>query len=74
MQTASPLCGVNVAIYYLAIAFLIAWVVKVIILRWGGVNTYRNCVPFFVGLMVGHYAGRAVALGTTIISQQALML
>jgi len=58
-------------IYAVYIAFFIAWLVKLLILRWGGVSTYRNCVPFFVGLMVGHYAGRAVALTTNMLFQRA---
>jgi hypothetical protein len=58
--------------YAVYIAFFIAWLVKLIVLRWGGVSTYRNCVPFFIGLMVGHYAGRAVSLTTTMIWERAL--
>ena len=57
-------------IYAVYIAFFIAWAVKIAILRWGGVKTYRNCVPFFIGLMVGHYAGRVVYLSTSMIYQR----
>jgi len=31
-------------------------------LRWGGLNGYRRAAPFFVGLCVGHFAARAVAI------------
>ena len=58
-------------IYAVYLAFFLAWLIKLAILRWGGVKTYRNCVPFFTGLMVGHYAGRAVSLTTSMIYQEA---
>jgi len=58
--------------YAVYLAFFIAWALKLIILRWGGVSTYRNCVPFFIGLMVGHYAGRAVSLTVSMLSERAL--
>jgi hypothetical protein len=58
--------------YAVYLAFLIAWLVKLIVLRWGGVKAYRACVPFFVGLMVGHYAGRAVSLTMSMLSERAL--
>ncbi|HJN14079.1 MAG TPA: DUF6785 family protein [Armatimonadota bacterium] len=60
-------------LYAVYLAFLIAWMVKIIILRWGGVKTYRSCVPFFIGLMVGHYGGRAVALTVGMIYETTLV-
>ena len=56
--------------YAVYIAFFVAWLTKVIVLRWGGVKAYRGCVPFFVGLMVGHYAGRAVALTMSMVHRR----
>jgi Family of unknown function (DUF6785)/Domain of unknown function (DUF6784) len=58
-------------IYAVYIAFLLAWLVKVMVLRWGGVNTYRRMVPFFIGLTVGHYAGRAVLLTVNALLSRA---
>jgi hypothetical protein len=58
--------------YAVYLAFLIAWLVKTIVLRWGGHSAYRACVPFFIGLMVGHYAGRAVSLTISMLSERAL--
>jgi hypothetical protein len=58
--------------YAVYLAFLIAWIVKLVVLRWGGVKTYRSCVPFFIGLMVGHYAGRAISLTVSMLSERAL--
>ena len=42
--------------------FFVAWLAKVILLRWGGYRAYRAATPFFIGLAVGHYLARAVAL------------
>jgi hypothetical protein len=42
--------------------FFVAWLAKVVLLRWGGYPAYRKAMPFFVGLAVGHYLARAVAL------------
>lgn len=58
-------------IYAVYIAFFVAWLAKTMILRWGGVSTYRRCVPFFIGLMVGHYAGRAVGLTVNMMLSRA---
>jgi hypothetical protein len=46
------------------IAIFIAWAVKVIILRIGGVRLYRRSTPFFVGILVGYVI--AVMLSTII--------
>ncbi|MCC6443043.1 MAG: hypothetical protein IT210_06240 [Armatimonadetes bacterium] len=35
-------------------SFLIAWFVKAIILRYGGLPLYRRGIPFFLGMTVGH--------------------
>lgn len=54
--------------YTVYLAFLVAWVAKVCLLRWGGFRAYRGATPFFVGLGVGHYLCRALALiGYTVL-------
>jgi hypothetical protein len=40
--------------------FLIAWLVKYAIVRYGGQKTYRNLMPFFLGLVLGDYVTGAV--------------
>lgn len=35
------------------VPMLIAWVVKILILRYGGLTIYRKCVPFFLGVILG---------------------
>jgi len=34
---------------------LAVWLVKVLVLRLGGVRLYRRLVPFFIGIIMGHY-------------------
>ena len=48
--------------YAVYMGFFLAWLAKVTLLRWGGHQTYRQSIPFFLGLCVGHYVGRTVAL------------
>lgn len=35
--------------------FLIAWAVKLVMLRYGGLKLYRQAVPFFLGMVLGDY-------------------
>jgi hypothetical protein len=35
--------------------FLVAWVCKVVTLRYGGIRAYRAALPFFIGLVLGDY-------------------
>jgi hypothetical protein len=36
--------------------YLTAWVLKVCLLRYGGMRLYRAVVPFFIGLILGDIA------------------
>jgi len=38
------------------VPFLIAWLAKLIILRYGGMRLYRKSMPFFLGLILGDFA------------------
>jgi hypothetical protein len=40
---------------YMWMPFLIAWAVKTVILRYGGMRLYRAALPFFLGLILGDY-------------------
>ena len=42
---------------FLALPFFIAWVVKSLMLKIGGVQLYRKSLPLFLGLMVGYVTG-----------------
>jgi len=37
------------------VPLLIAYIVKVIIFRYGGIQSYRNALPFFYGLILGQF-------------------
>jgi hypothetical protein len=51
-------------LYTVYIGFFIAWAAKHLILRWGGIRMYSKGIPLFIGLLMGHYIGRAIALVT----------
>ena len=40
--------------------FLIAWLIKRLVLRYGGLRLYRNSLPFFFGLVLGDYVAGAL--------------
>ncbi len=40
--------------------FLIAWLIKRLVLRYGGLRLYRNSLPFFFGLVLGDYVSGAL--------------
>jgi hypothetical protein len=40
---------------YMWMPFLIAWVIKALLLRYGGMRLYRAALPFFLGLILGDY-------------------
>lgn len=41
--------------YWLWCPFLVAWLCKVIITKYGGIKGYRAALPFFLGLVFGDY-------------------
>ncbi len=41
--------------YWLWCPFMVAWFVKVLIIRYGGIKGYRTALPFFLGLVLGDY-------------------
>jgi hypothetical protein len=43
--------------------FLIVWLVKVVILKFGGMRLYRSAIPFFLGLALGHFFTAGVVWG-----------
>jgi hypothetical protein len=34
-------------------SFTLGWLIKVVLLRYGGLRAFRTAVPFFIGLVVG---------------------
>ncbi|MBC7327758.1 hypothetical protein H5T87_06550 [bacterium] len=49
-------------LYAVYLGAFLAWLVKIAILRWGGLRTFNKATPFFLGLIVGHYLGRTISL------------
>ncbi|MDH7568579.1 MAG: hypothetical protein QHJ73_03215 [Armatimonadota bacterium] len=47
--------AVSFAMDYFWFAFLIAWVVKVSLIRFGGRAAHARAIPFFLGLILGDY-------------------
>ena len=47
--------AVSFAMDYFWFCFLVAWVIKVILVRFGGMKAYNRAIPFFLGLILGDY-------------------
>ncbi len=44
--------------------FFIVWIIKSLILRIGGMGSYRRAIPFFLGLVLGHFFTAGVIWGS----------
>lgn len=49
--------------YHLWFPFLMVWLAKGCILRIGGVRLYKQCIPFFLGIVLGHYFMAGIVWG-----------
>ena len=47
--------GVSYAMDYFWVPVFVAWLVKLFILRYGGMTAHRRAIPFFLGLVLGDY-------------------
>lgn len=47
--------GISYAVDYFWFTFFIAWLVKLLLVRYGGMRAHRGAVPFFLGLILGDY-------------------
>lgn len=47
--------AISFAMDYFWFAFFISWLIKFILLRFGGLRTHRKAIPFFLGLILGDY-------------------
>ncbi len=43
--------------------FFIVWLIKTIVLRIGGMGMYRKLIPFFLGIVVGHFVTAGLVWG-----------
>jgi hypothetical protein len=41
------------SMHRLWICLFVAWLIKLVLLRYGGLQTYRRALPFFMGLILG---------------------
>jgi hypothetical protein len=46
----------------------VVWLVKLLILRYGGIRLYRRGIPFAVGLILGDYAVALVWAGVALVT------
>ena len=42
-------------INYIWFSFLVSWLIKLMIIKYGGIRYYRKAIPFFIGLILGEY-------------------
>jgi len=47
--------AISFAMDYFWFAFFVSWLIKLFILRFGGVRSHQKAVPFFLGLILGDY-------------------
>ena len=43
------------------LSLFMAWVAKVLLIRFGGLVLYNRAKPFFIGLVVGHFTGAGIS-------------
>lgn len=47
--------AISYAMDYFWFAFFVSWLIKMIIIRYGGMKLHNACVPFFLGLILGDF-------------------
>ncbi len=47
--------AVSYAMDYFWVSFLIAWIIKLVIVKFGGMKLHNRAMPFFLGLVLGDY-------------------
>ena len=55
-----PIASTYTIMSYGWFAIFLAWMIKSIILRYGGVSIYRSLMPFFLGLILGEFTTACV--------------
>lgn len=64
--------AISFAMDYFWFTFFVAWLVKLIIVRYGGMKLHNTFVPFFLGLVLGDFfIGSVWAIIGPLIGQQA---
>lgn len=52
--------AISYAMEYYWFAFFVSWLIKWTLLKFGGLKTHRNGIPFFMGLILGDYTMGAI--------------
>jgi len=47
--------GMSFAMDYFWFAFCVSWLIKLLLIRYGGMRLHRRAIPFFLGLILGDY-------------------
>jgi hypothetical protein len=47
--------GISYAMNYFWLTVFVAWLAKLCIIRYGGMNAHKRAIPFFLGLVLGDY-------------------
>lgn len=64
--------AISYAMDYFWFAFFVSWLIKIIIVRYGGMKLHNTCVPFFLGLILGDFfIGSVWAIIGPLINTQA---
>ncbi len=59
------------AMNYIWFPIFLSWLVKSLVLRYGGIKMYRQALPFFFGLFVGDYAVSGVLALLSVVTGHA---
>jgi hypothetical protein len=54
-------------IRHIALSVFVAWAIKSVMLRYGGIGLYRAARPFFIGLITGFFLGVGVSFVVDVI-------
>jgi hypothetical protein len=52
---------------HIVLSIFVAWALKAVILRYGGIGLYRGARPFFIGLIAGFFLGVGVSFAVDVI-------
>lgn len=52
--------GISYAMNYFWMTVFLAWLIKLLLIRYGGMNAHRKAIPFFLGLVLGDYTVGAI--------------
>ncbi len=52
--------AVSYAMNYFWFAFMISWLLKALILKFGGITAHKDATPFFVGMIVGDFTAGSI--------------